>query len=515
MPFNVSRALFFLLALNLPAEGMAAHLLPSMQQERFEKPLSFSAVTEAACTRARPALEAAIAQVNRHGLNPDIYLRPLRRADDTSCQRLNMALTRALSDLRFGFSKSPRLSADQLAAMTMQKNVFWVYALLAPKQAASHMSELVNDAASQRPFYKRLQAAYLDYFTLAMKGGLPRIGAGESLTVGKTNARVERLRRYLILTGDYVPEQWSHIPAHAVYDHALEAALKNFQTRNGLKPDGQLNPSTMAALNTPLSTRLTQLAVAMERARSMTTPTGNYIHVNLPSFTLYAYKNNQPALEMKVIVGAKNNPTPEFSNQITQMVVNPTWTPTARILREEMLPKARSNPSSLRGYQITDRRTGATLDAMNVNWSQMGVSDVQIMQPAGSGNALGKVKFLMPKSDSIYLHDTARPQLFSQSDRALSHGCIRLEKPQDLARYVMNLGRPEEASGLAAAYAGTSSRNYAMSHPLPVVATYFTTWVNDRGQPEFYPDIYNKDQAFRTQIIAEATSRHEQELAQR
>jgi murein L,D-transpeptidase YcbB/YkuD len=443
------------------------------------------------CEQPEKIIHTSLHILEAHGLDPDHY-----RPSPFSAQKCTLSrqlLSKAILDLQFGrgslLAKDPKRNAQA----EFYAGILWNYAILSPKQAHAHLPYLVQQAAPKQEMYTRLQRAYSDYLQLARKGGFPVIAEGQRLTLGKADSRLEKLRRYLILTGDYSLEQWSSSHLQAIFDKSLQAALMRFQQRHGLSTDGLLGKETLRALNTPISRRLEQMALTLERMRRATPARGDFIHVNLPGFKLYAYAKGKPALEMKVIIGEKSNPTPEFSNQITQVVLNPTWTPTHRILQNEMLPKARSNPSSLNGYRITDRRTGQALDPLQINWQTVSASDVHVEQPAGQGNALGKVKFLMPKSDSIYLHDTARPQLFQQAYRALSHGCIRLEKPKELAKFVFNLSRPDEAATLERRYEESASRSYSMITPLPVITTYYTAWVNDEGQPEFYQDIYGKD----------------------
>lgn len=450
--------------------------------------------------------------IESHGLRPDDYALSPQGADSESCDEMPARLARALHDLRAGAGSKYQATSEAQARLHLISRMILTYAQVAPRDAEANIGKLLDTMAPSHPVYSQLRLVYRDYLELADKGGLPRIPDGKSIKPGQDDPRVERLRRYLILTGDYDVKDWTRVSSSATFSEDLQAALKHFQERHGLNPDGTLGKETLAALNTPVSERLTKIAMTMERLRQVQPPSGSeYIHVNLPSFRLTAYEKGKPALQMRVIVGEKRNPTPEFSNQITQLVLNPTWTPTPKILKNEMLPKARSNPASLRGYQVTDRRTGAVLDPMSVDWNSVGLGDVHIQQPAGAGNALGKVKFLMPKSDSIYLHDTARPQLFSQAFRALSHGCIRLEKPKDLAKFVMQLGRPQDAPKLEAAYSASATRTYQMTQPLPVVTTYYTAWVNGKGQPEFYPDIYGRD----AQLHARISRRTEKQIASR
>jgi murein L,D-transpeptidase YcbB/YkuD len=469
----------------------------------------YQTASQLACQRTAPAFDEIFRHIEQHGLaQPGLI-----GTGNGACTDRVSALSQALRDVHDGLRARGTVGPQ---AMQPAASLFWLYALIAPADATRHAGKVVAQSIPSHPMYSRLQRAYAEYAQLARSARLPVIAEGAtSLKPGARDRRVEALRRYFILTGDYDLSDRHAVPFGDIYDSSLQAALKRFQSRHGLEPDGTLGKETVKALNTPLSQRIRQLALTLERLRQMPRAQGDYIHVNLPGFRLTAYQKNKPALQMRVIVGERTNPTPEFTNQITQIVLNPTWTPTYRILRDEMLPKARSNPASLSGYRVTDRRTGQVVDPLAIDWSQMSANDVHVEQPAGRGNALGKVKFLMPKSDSIYLHDTARPQLFSQSFRALSHGCIRLEKPKELAKFVMALGRPDAASGLEKAYDTSASRSYQMSRPLPVLTTYFTAWVNEDGQPEFYPDIYGRDEQLYSELLTKVRQRSGRQFASR
>lgn len=454
--------------------------------------------------RAAPAMDGIIQQIEQHGITMPASI---------ACNDRLPVLTHALHVLRYGAGYQGTQTPE---AMQPLASLFLAYAATVPADAPKLAAKLVAQSAPSHPMYAPLQQAYADYLQLARSVRLPVISPGnKALTPGGSDGRVETLRRYLILSGDYDLSETQAVAYGSMYDATLQSALRRFQARHGLQPDGTLGKETLAAMNTPIRQRVRQLALSLERLRQSSSITGDYIHVNLPGFQLTAYKQNKPALRMRVIIGERKNPTPEFKNKITHMVLNPTWTPTYRILRDEMLPKARSNPSSLNGYIVTERRTGQRMDPLAIDWTQMSANDVHVEQPAGRGNALGKVKFLMPKSDSIYLHDTARPQLFAQSFRALSHGCIRLEKPKELARFVMAIGRPDAAGELEKTYTGSESRSYPMARPLPVLTTYFTAWVNEHGQAEFYPDIYGRDDALYATLLQQQRGRAEHQVAAR
>lgn len=341
------------------------------------------------------------------------------------------------------------------------------------------------------------------YASLAKEGGWPKLAVNGKLEPGDTNNAVPVLREILTKTGDFNGDT-----ASPLYDEALAESVKRFQTRHGLEADGVLGKGTINAINTPAVERLAQLQVNADRLKSfldaeaLATNADRSIIVNIPAFQLYALERGEVARKMKVIIGKNVTRTPLLASDITRVHFNPTWNVPYSIASKEMLPKLQNDPSYLarNGYTLTDSE-GSRIDANSVDWNSVGRRDFnyRIAQRPGSGNALGKIKFHMPDTQAIYLHDTAKPALFAESFRALSHGCIRVEDPKALAHFV--LGREAELDGTRIDQMYESARQQAVSleNPVPVRVVYWTAWVDDAGTPHFYGDVYNKD----GQLIAE------------
>lgn len=338
------------------------------------------------------------------------------------------------------------------------------------------------------------------YETIVNNGSWPSFKKGSKITPGATNERVGTLREILTVMGDYKPNN-TPIGTSNFYDTVLQDAVMSFQIRHGLEPDGIIGASTQAALAVPAEDRLAALHVTADKIRTHalsgnTAPTS--ILINIPAYTLYALEDQKVADTMKVIVGAPKNRTPLMENEITYLQFNPAWYVPSRIAANEMLPKIKNDPNYLNrsGYNLS--QNGTRVDPTSVNWEDYGRGNFpfSIVQPAGKGNALGKVKFHMPDSDAIYLHDTAKPQLFSEYDRALSHGCVRLENPLALAQFVLNHSNKmtaEEAEGI---YNKSRQQRVALETPVPVSIVYWTAWVDTQtNQPNFYRDVYSKDGA--------------------
>jgi murein L,D-transpeptidase YcbB/YkuD len=262
-----------------------------------------------------------------------------------------------------------------------------------------------------------------------------------------------------------------------VFDDGLAAEIAQFQARHGINVDSALGKETLDALNVPVEYRLGQIAANLERHRWLPRQLGSrYIYVNVPAFHLTAYDNDQPALEMKVIVGQEyeDKATPVFSDSMETVVFRPYWNVTPDIQAKEIEPKLASDPGYLEENDME-------------YWNEGG--NRRIRQRPGPKNSLGFVKFLFPNDFNIYLHDTPNHELFDKDVRAFSHGCIRVEKPAELAQWVLgwDAGRVEQAMR-----EGKDNQATKLPKKIPVYIAYGTTYVRD-GQLYFGNDLYHRD----------------------
>lgn len=249
-------------------------------------------------------------------------------------------------------------------------------------------------------------------------------------------------------------------------------ALRLFQERHGLTPDGRLDKATLDALNVPAIERVHQIASNLERHRWLPRTLGTrYIYVNVPAFHLEAYDSGQKKLDMKIVVGAEydGRATPVFSDSMEFVVFRPYWNVPPGIAEKEYFPKYGTNLPE--GFET---------------WTENG--ELRIRQRPGEKNALGLVKFMFPNTFNIYLHDTPEKSLFNRTDRAASHGCIRLEKPTELAEFV--LGWPRDS--VVRAMEGPPNRTVKLPRRIPVYIVYFTAYGRD-GQLYFGDDVYDRD----------------------
>lgn len=350
--------------------------------------------------------------------------------------------------------------------------------------------QLDKALATMRPTdedYAALSQQLQKYRVLVVKGGWQRIPATGNVKPGASAdpAVLAAVRNRLAAEGIVAAgggnsaamvssPAATHPPSGSVYDRNLAAAVALFQTRHAINVDSALGNETIDAMNVPADYRLAEIAANMERYRWLPRSFGaRYIFVNVPAFRLEAYDSGQKTLEMKVIVGQEyqDKATPVFADSMETVVFRPYWDVPPSIAAKEILPKGQSYLAS------------QNMEAYQQN------GETHIRQRPGPKNALGYVKFLFPNDFNIYLHDTPNHELFRQDVRAFSHGCIRLEKPADLAQWV--LGWPADKVRQEMENP-PDNKSVRVPHKIPVYITYFTTYVTD-GQLYFGNDLYNRD----------------------
>ena len=342
-----------------------------------------------------------------------------------------------------------------------------------------------------------------EYRQIAASGGWPDFPVGSKVTPGFSDARMPALRKQLTLTGDLVAaEAAPGKPDH--YSADLQKAMKRFQARHGLEADGVIGGQTQVALHTPLKMRIAQMQASYEQM-GLFEPVGEekYILVNIPSYTLMAFQDGQLTVFSKVIVGNKENATPLFSNQIETVIFNPTWGVPKRIAGKEMLAKIRKDPRYLESNGFDVYSGSEKIDPHSINWQQVSATEFPYLlrQQAGDGNALGKIKFMIPENQNIYLHSTSAPQLFKKTDRALSHGCVRVEKSQELAHFVLE-GNGLDATQVDDYYKSDKNRGAHPILPTAVRMVYWPAWVDENGLLQLRPDVYGLQEKRVAELMA-------------
>jgi murein L,D-transpeptidase YcbB/YkuD len=349
--------------------------------------------------------------------------------------------------------------------------------------------------------YKRTLAALQQYLQLAREDDGEKLPVpAKPIAPGSPYDGLPRLTRLLRLLGD-LPADAAAPGDSNLYQGALVDAVKHFQSRHGLKPEGRLDTPTLTNLNTPLSQRVGQLRLMLERWHWLPDRfTEPPIVVNIPEFRLRAYDSNQnQVLTMNVIVGkAFRHKTPVFEKDMRYVVFRPYWNVPPSIQRSEIVPAVQKDRDYIakKGFEVVTQggqvvTAGAVTDDV---LAQLRAGKLAVRQKPGPTNALGLVKLMFPNEYNVYLHSTPAPQLFSQTRRDFSHGCIRVEKPAELAAWVLR-DKPDwsAARAQAAMASGSDNTQVNLTNPIPVLILYGTAVVDPEGTVQFFDDIYGYD----------------------
>ncbi|HEX3035941.1 MAG TPA: L,D-transpeptidase family protein [Thermodesulfobacteriota bacterium] len=374
--------------------------------------------------------------------------------------------------------------------------------LIAVLQTALNFNQIeenLNILLPQHPGYERLRHALQQYKEIASKGGWPTVPAGTKMQKGSQGERVAALRARLIASGDLIEEPDEN---KNIFDGTLERAVRNFQRRHGLSVDGTVGPATLAELNVPVEQRIRQIEFNMERWRWLPQNLGQrYIMVNIANFELYAVENEQTWMTMRVVVGKPYWYTPMFSAEMTHLVLNPSWNIPDTIVLEEVASKIQEDPEYLSKQNIkvlqSWKGSAAEIDPKLVDWSKITEQNFKykLRQQPGPLNPLGQIKFMFPNPFNVYLHDTPFQHYFRRTKRIFSHGCIRVEKPIELAEYVLQQDPRWTREKIRATMKKGITQNVNLSEPVPVYLLYFTAWVDEDGTVQFRDDIYERDKA--------------------
>jgi murein L,D-transpeptidase YcbB/YkuD len=361
--------------------------------------------------------------------------------------------------------------------------------------ARRDLTMLLASLQPQHEFYVRLKRALADYRALEAAGGWPPIAAGETLRVGMEDPRVVTVRQRLKRTAD-LAESAGDGP---LFDETLEQAVKVFQYRHGLGSDGVIGKGTLAALNVPVAQRIDEIRVNLERARWVLHQADpDAVYVNVAGAMAYVTRGGKVAWMTRVMVGKPYRKTPLFRDDISYLVLNPTWTAPYSIATKDILPAVQKNPAYLAERNITVLdRSGKPVNPASIDWSSLSRSNFPytLRQEPGPNNALGRIKFMFPNEHAVYLHDTPSRSLFERDVRTFSSGCIRVEKPLELAEILINDPEHWSLGKLEAAVASGETRTVRINPPEAVYLTYWTAAVDDDGELNFSRDVYDRDPA--------------------
>jgi murein L,D-transpeptidase YcbB/YkuD len=458
-------------------------------------------------------LIAILLQADQKGLSADDYdgprwndrlarLKPAsRQPNEADAVKFDLALTvcamRYVSDLHIG-KVNPKHFAFALRNESREYDL--AEFLKDHIVNASELTGALAQAEPPYPGYRRTMRALQTYLELAKKDNGEQLPAIKTpIMPGDNYAGVPRLSRLLRLVGDLPAD--ANVPGdQSIYSGALVDGVKNFQRRHGRDPNGKIDALTFADLNVPMSRRVRQMQLTLERWRWLPDSyQKSPIVANIPEFRLRAYdKDFKIAVTMNVVVGkAYGHDTPVFSDTMKYVVLRPYWEVPYSITKAEMIPHILRDPDYLakKGFEVVDSKqnvvsAGAvTPDEL----TQLRAGKLFVRQKPGPKNSLGLAKFLFPNSFNVYMHDTPATEFFSRSRRDFSHGCIRLERPADLAAWVLRDNPGWTPERIRAAMDGTTTQQVNLAHPIPVLILYATVIVLEDGLVHFYDDIYGHD----------------------
>ena len=366
-------------------------------------------------------------------------------------------------------------------------------AWLAELLDAADLRRALAALAPDSDYYRALQAHLADYRELAARGGWPQVPAGASLHPGDISPRVPLLRARLAAGGDLAAVS---LPAEPMlFDAELEAAVRRFQRRHELEVDGIVGRRTLAALNVPVSARIDQLRVNLERVRWVFRELeSRFLLVNIARFRVLLLEDREVRWSTRAVVGRPYRQTPVFRATMTHLELNPTWTVPPTIFAEDLLPDIRRDPGVLarRDMAVFDWE-GQAVDPWAVDWWRVDGRHPPyfVRQAPGPTNPLGRVKFLYPNPHQVYMHDTPQDELFRRAARSFSSGCIRIEHPLELARLLL-AGHEPELARLEAALRSGQTTTIVLPRSIPVLTLYGTA-VPDADGIHFTGDVYGRD----------------------
>ncbi len=440
------------------------------------------------------ALRDAILNSATHGLEPAAYHAGLVTSAEISPAERDVYATDAylaLAGHLLGGMVNPVTLEPTWTAKGRERDLA---AYFLEQRGADSISRSLEALAPSQPRYHRLREALIRYEMIAREGGWSPIAPGPAIKPGDRSERVVALRKRLLMGGDL--EGGEDIPD--LYDKALAEAVKVFQRRANLEPDGIVGPVTLRKLNLSAAERVRQIKVNLERWRWLPEDLGRrHIRVNIADYRLETHEGTEITEIYDVVVGRPYRQTPVFSASMSYLVLNPWWETPRKLARLDLLPKFQANPAFIRemGYQLLDLQ-GQAIDPATVDWKSLGPKNFpyRVRQAPGDKNALGRVKFMFPNVHEVYLHDTPSRDLFSKTRRDFSSGCIRVNDPLDLAAWVLKSSPDWSRRRIEDVVVSGREMTVRLAEKVPVHLLYWTVVINDEtGDIRFVEDIYDRD----------------------
>lgn len=460
------------------------------------------------------AVETALRDAGKFGLDPADYdLAGIQESvkllygDKASKPQAWTALDRHITEMLFKYTT--HLSVGKVAETKSGRSI-WVPSqridrgldleLIGKAQTPDALLAAIQALQPAQEQYGKLQRALAYYRALEKNTPAPvEITKGVKIKPEEHHKIITAVRKKLSLTDMRVyPVAYDSALCtldSTRYDAGLVLAVKEFQSKHGLEADGIIGERTLRFLNQSFKEKADLIALNMERLRWSREKYGdNYIQVNVPAYTLTVYENRKPAMDMRVIVGAVDKPTPIFNDAMGHIVFSPTWTVPTSIIREEIIPRLKSDSSYYVNKNYAFYKDEVAIDPTTETWDDTANPyKYRIVQQPGPDNSLGRVKFLLTNTMSVYLHDTPNHRLFTKDYRALSHGCVRLDEPAKFAAYLMRDQTGWDLERIKKAMNDSIPATVRLKKRYDVYIDYITVWVDENDSINFREDIYGHD----------------------
>ncbi len=450
---------------------------------------------DAASRARREALINAFAGAETHGLptrryDPQMVLDLLANVrNDRDRGRVEVELSRLFAsfanDLHSGIV-NPRAIDSEISRRVVRKDAD----VLLQAFLAADPEDFLRKLSPQTPEYTRLVRAKLGLERVIARGGWGAPVPGGKFEEGDRGSAIVALRNRMILMG-YLPQV-----ATTTFDSAMTLAVMAFQADHGLEQDGTVGGATLAAINTPPEDRLGSVLVAMERERWLPEERGDrHVLVNLTDFKARIIDKGEITFETRSVIGkaTSGRRTPEFSDVMEHMIINPSWYVPRSIIVKEYLPVLQQDPSALSYLELTDASGQHADRAQGFAQYDDASFPFALRQPPGRSNALGLVKFMFPNPHNIYLHDTPSKSLFQRSVRDFSHGCIRLQDPFDFAYALLARQTSNPRTYFRSILDTGQETQVDLEQKIPVHLIYRTAYTSPRGKTQFRVDVYGRD----------------------
>lgn len=484
--------------LSVAGETISSELvLPALYERRDYLPVWTN-------RQAVSQLIEVLEQVDRDGLASDDYHLPAvlsLRAETSNpnpatAAALDILMTDAL--IRLGYHlRAGKVDADALDPnWNMTTTIGDLDTVLAMSEAieSARIPQLIDELRPDHPYYEHLRKGLARYRAIREQGGWPTIPPGPTLKLGMSDARVPTMRQRLTVTGELAAGDM----LSERYDETLEAAVKRFQRHHSLTPDGVVGHGTLAAMNVPVQARIDQIKVNLERARWVLHELPEDVVIaDIAGFEVSYRRAGRIIWSTRAQVGKPYRKTPVFRDQIRYLEVNPTWTVPPTILRNDILPKLAKDPGYLqqKDMQVLTH-DGRRVDPARIDWKQYPQKRFPYLlrQNPGPHNALGRIKFMFPNKHLVYLHDTPSRNLFERNQRAFSSGCIRVQRPFELAELLLDDPQWTQER-IERLVASKQTTRINLSDPVAVILMYWTVNTTDEGGLVFKTDVYDRDAA--------------------